>query len=152
MEGYRKKIADKENEIIVAFNDLENQKQQNNKSPSAEMKAMIENLKAQLNEKEEQQKKLNQALNDLKGDMVDLAKNNLTSLSDERNQEKRIKDIIEKTSGEYQDKIYTLSEELANVKKELKQTSKNNDELKLELDHVKAQMSTELFIFRIKIS
>ena len=105
------------------------------------MKSIIDKLKAELTDKEEQQKRLNQALNDLKGDMIDLAKNNLTSLTNEKSQEKRIRDIIEKTSGEYQDKIYSLGEELSSVRKELKQTSKINDELKLELDHVKAQIS-----------
>lgn len=144
MEAYRQKVAEKENEINGVINELENQKQLNSKSPSAEMKALVDRLKNQLHEKEEQQRKLNEALSNIRGDMVDLARNNVASLSEEKSQEKRIKDIIEKTSGEYQDKIYRLSEELSKLRKDLKDAAKSNDELKLELEQLKSQMSKSL--------
>lgn len=144
MNEYRRKIGDKEDEIKLAYEDLERQKQEMGKSPSAEMKSLVEKLKSQLSEKEEQQLKLNQALNELKSDMVEMAKNNLTSLSEENSNEKRIREIVEKTSAEYQDKIMRINEEILDVKKQLKQSEKTNDELKLELDYVKSQLSESI--------
>lgn len=141
MSELRGNIADKESEIRQANEELERQRQEMGKSPSLEMKSLVEKLKSQLNEKEEQQRKLTQALNELKGDMVEMAKNDLTALSEESSQERRIRDIVEKTSAEYQDKIMRINEEMLDVKKQLKQSEKTNDELKLELDYVKTQLS-----------
>lgn len=151
MNEYRSKISEKENEIKHALEDLERQKQEMGVSPSAEMKSLVEKLKTQLNEKEEQQRKLNQALNELKGDMVQMAKNDLTSLSEENSHEKRIRDIVEKTSAEYQDKIMRINEDLLDAKKQLKQTEKTNDELKLELEYVKSQLSNKYLSLFSKI-
>lgn len=142
MEEYRMRIGEKESEITQARADLDRQKQEASKSPSQEMKALVERLRAQLAEKEDQQHKLNAALNDLKGDMVEMAKTNVTSLSGEAAQEKRLRDLVEKTSGEYQDKLIKASEELATVRKELNKAIKDNEELRLEIGYVKSQMST----------
>ena len=141
IEEFKNRIDDKESEINKTKIDLEDQKQLNTQSPSAEVKGMVEKLKGQLVLKEEQQKVLNQALNSLKSDMVSIAKSNLTSLNDESGYEKKIQSIIEKISGEYQDKLYTVEEDLAKCKKELKSRIHANEELSLELEHAKSQLS-----------
>lgn len=138
MEDYRNKIAEKEVEINQVLNDLENQKQLNNKSPTAEVKQLIEKLKKQLNEKDEQQKVLNKALSDLRSDMVELARTNLTSFSHDQTNEKKIQDMIERTSAGYQDKLYAVSEELVKLKKDMKDKTKQNEELTLEINHLKS--------------
>ncbi len=148
IEEYRLRIAEKEREIGTITSDLENQKQLNSKSPSAAVKSMADKLKQQLADKEEQQRVLNQALADLKSDMMNLAKINLSASAADQNQEKKLQSIIEKTSAEYQDKLFSVSEELNKVKKELKQKGKQNEELTLEVDHLKSQISKPLvFIF-----
>ena len=141
IDEFRVEMNGKQAEIENIKNQLEKQKELNAKSPTNEVKSVVEKLKQQLLQKEEQQKALNQVLLDLKSDMVTMAKNNLVSFNDESNQEKKIQNIIEKTSADYQDKLYTLSEEMAKIKKDLKQKTKANEELNLELDHVKAQLS-----------
>ena len=141
MQEYRDKLSLQENEINKIIQDLENQKQLNSKSPTAEMKATVEKLKQQLAKKEEQQQILNNALIDLKGDMVNIAKTNLEVNAEDRSQEKRLQGIIERTTADYQDKINSLGEELVKVKRELKQKTKSNEELQLEQEHNKSQLS-----------
>ena len=150
IEEYREQLANQDKEMKSLISDLENQKQLSSKSPSATIKSMVDKLKKQLSEKEEQQRVLNQALVDLKSDMVSLAKANLTSLSEDQTNDKKLQSIIEKSSAEYQDKLYSLSEELNKHKKELKEKVKMNEELLLELDHVKSQLSNSFFKVRNK--
>lgn len=138
---YRNKLAEQEREISKALTDLDNQRQLNSKSPSAEVKQIVDKLKQQLAEKDEQQKVLTKALNDIKSDMVSLAKTNLTAMAQDHSQEKRIQDIIERTSAEYQDKLYSLSEEMNKIKRELKEKNVKNEELNLELEHALSQIS-----------
>ena len=141
MEEYKEKIAQQEKEMNSIITDLENQKQLSSKSPSATVKSMVEKLKQQLAQKEQQQDFLNKALIELKSDMLGLAKNNLMSAADDQNNEKKMQGIIEKASGEYQDKLFSLSEEMNRVKKELKSKNAANHELTLELENLKSQMS-----------
>jgi hypothetical protein len=126
-----------------AINDIESKKSP--KTPSDA--SLISKLKQQLAEKDEQQKMLNKALVDLKNDLLDISKSNLINFGEEKSQDKRIETLIEKVTTEYQDKICKLGEEMAKVKNELKLKTKTNDELTLELDHLKAQLSKYIFIF-----
>ncbi len=143
MDEYREKIANQEKEMNSIIADLENQKQLTNKSPAANVKSMVDKLKQQLAQKEEQQGFLNQALLELKSDMMNLAKSNLLAAADDQTNEKRMQSIIEKTSGDYQDKMFSLSEEMNKVKKELKAKTNANEELSLELSNLKAQIKTK---------
>lgn len=137
---FRGQLDDKQNEINNLKQELVDQKELNSKSPSNEIKSMVDKLKQQLVQKEEQHNKLNQALMDIKSDMVHLAKNNLTSFSEEKDQEKKMQFLIEKTSADYQDKLNALGEELVRVKKEFKIKSKSNEEFILELNDLKMQL------------
>lgn len=141
IEEFRGQINGKESEIENIRFELENQRELNSKSPSDEVKAVVDKLKAQLSQKEEQQRVLNEALNGLKADMVNIAKSNLTSLKEEEGYEKRIQHIMERTSAEHQDKLYSVEEDLVRVKKELKMKVKDNEELKMELEDMKSQLS-----------
>ena len=145
MDEYREKIASQENEMNSIIAELENQKQLTNKSPSIAVKTMVEKLKQQLAQKEQQQSFLNQALLDLKSDMLSLAKTNLISAANDENYDKKIQNIIEKTSGEYQDKLFSLTEELNKIKKELKAKIAANQEITLELENLKAQSSNNIY-------
>jgi centrosomal protein CEP290 len=145
MDEYREKIASQENEMNSIIAELENQKQLTNKSPSVAVKTMVEKLKQQLAQKEQQQSFLNQALLDLKSDMLSLAKTNLISAANDENYDKKIQNIIEKTSGEYQDKLFSLTEELNKIKKELKAKIAANQEITLELENLKAQSSNNIY-------
>ena len=145
MEEYREKIASQEKEMNSIIAELENQKQLTNKSPSVAVKTMVEKLKQQLAQKEQQQSFLNQALLDLKSDMLSLAKTNLISAANDENYDKKIQNIIEKTSGEYQDKLFSLTEELNKIKKELKAKIAANQEITLELENLKAQSSNNIY-------
>ena len=147
IDEHRDKINEKEVEIVSIVAELENQKILNSKSPSVEVKAMVEKLKQQLAQKEEQHKVLNQALTNIRSEMVSLAKENLVSLNEDRTQEKKMQSIIEKTSAEYQDKLNSLGEDLVKSKKELKAKLKANEEMSLELDHLKSQISKNLQFF-----
>lgn len=117
---FRDRIDRKEDEIEATRHQLDEQRHLNIKSPSTEVKSVVEKLKQQLVEKEAQQRVLNEALNSLKSDMVSIARSNLTSMNDETSYERKIQSIIEKTSAEYQDKLYTVEEDLAKFKRELK--------------------------------
>lgn len=141
IEEFRGQINGKESEIENIRFELDNQRELNSKSPSDEVKAVVDKLKAQLAQKEEQQRVLNEALNGLKADMVNIAKSNLTSLNEEEGYEKRIQHIMERTSAEHQDKLYSVEEDLARVKKELKMRVKENEELKMEVEDFKTQLS-----------
>ena len=141
IEEYRDKISKQDNEMNLLIANLENQKQLSSKSPSATVKSMVDKLKQQLVEKEEQQHILNKALIELKSDMVNMAKMNLNSMSQDQGQERNLQSIIEKASNEYQDKIYALTEDLNRLKGDLKTKQKTNDELNIELEHVKTQLS-----------
>jgi len=145
LEDKRNNIFEKENEIAQLKAEIENQKELNSKSPSNEIKSMVEKLKQQLAQKEEQHAKLNQAIVSLKGDMVHMAKTNLTSFSEEKDQEKKIQLMIEKNSAEYIDKLNALGEELVKIKKELRIKTKMNEELVLEQNDFKAQLSKIYF-------
>jgi centrosomal protein CEP290 len=126
------------NSLLV---NLENQKQLSSKSPSAAIKSMVDKLKQQLAEKEEQQQILNKALLELKSDMVNMAKINLNSASQDQSQEKNLQTIINKACNEYQDKILAITEDNNKLKAELKIKQKTNDELNIELEHIKSQLS-----------
>lgn len=124
LEEHKNKIAEQEREINRVLTELENQKQLNSRSPSSEMKQIVEKLRQQLAEKDEQHKTLNKAMNDIKADMVELARTNLAAMTQDHSHEKKMQEIIDRTSAEYQDKIYSLSEEMVKVKKELKEKIK----------------------------
>ena len=49
--------------------------------------------------------------------------------------------MVEKISAEYQDKLNDVGEELAKARRDLKDKTKANDELRLEVDYLKAQIS-----------
>ena len=141
IEEYRDKIAKQDTEMNQLIANLESQKQLSSKSPSATVKSMVDKLKQQLAEKEEQQKVLNNALLDLKNDMVNMAKLNLNSMSQDQGSEKNLQAIIERATNQYQDKIIALSEDLNKLKVELKTKQKTNEELNIELDNLKSQLS-----------
>ena len=141
IEEYRDKIAKQDTEMNQLIANLESQKQLSSKSPSATVKSMVDKLKQQLAEKEEQQKVLNNALLDLKNDMVNMAKLNLNSMSQDQGSEKNLQAIIERATNQYQDKIIALSEDLNKLKVELKAKQKTNEELNIELDNLKSQLS-----------
>ncbi len=91
------KIIEQEQEMQLIISDLENQKQINSKSPSNTMKSLVEKLKHQISEKEQQHKNLTKALADLRSDMVNIAKNSLLSTADEQNQVQQIMDKTKET-------------------------------------------------------
>jgi len=141
IEDYRDRIAKQDNEMNSLLVNLENQKQLSSKSPSAAIKSMVDKLKQQLAEKEEQQQILNKALLELKSDMVNMAKINLNSVSQDQSQEKNLQTIINKACNEYQDKIIAITEDNNKLKADLKNKQKTNDELNIELEHIKSQLS-----------
>lgn len=94
IEEHREKIRDQEAEMGLIIAELENQKQINSKSPSNTMKALVEKLKHQLAEKEEQHQRLTKALVDLRSDITNIAKTNLLSAADEL---KQVQQIMDKT-------------------------------------------------------
>ncbi len=94
IDDYKVKLIEQEQEMQIIIAELENQKQINSKAPSNTMKLLVEKLKHQLNEKEEQHKNLTKALTDLRGDMVNIAKNNLLNAVEEQNQ---VQQMVEKT-------------------------------------------------------
>ena len=87
-------MYEQEQEMQLIIDELENQKQINSKSPSNTMKGLVEKLKHQLSEKEQQHKNLTKALADLRSDMVNIAKNNLLTAVDEQNQ---VQQMVDKT-------------------------------------------------------
>ena len=99
IEEYKVKLIEQEHEMQLIIDELENQKQINSKSPSNTMKGLVEKLKHQLSEKEEQHKNLTKALTDLRSDMVNIAKNNLLSTVDEQNQ---MQQMVDKTKQSLQ--------------------------------------------------
>ena len=144
IEEYKEQLSGQENETQKLLAELDAQKQLNTKSPTQQVKSIVEKLRQQLAEKDEQHKLLNQVLADLKSDMLDLAKTNLTSLSQsEQTHEKKWHEMAEKTSAQYQDKICQLGEEILEHKKELKEKTRSNDELKLECDYLKSQLKSK---------
>jgi hypothetical protein len=80
-------------QMIIA--DLENQKQLNSQSPTNTMKALVEKLKQQLNEKEQQHKAVTKALADLRNDMVNISKTSLLGAVDDQN---HVKEILAKNT------------------------------------------------------
>ena len=112
------------------------------KSPSSvNLRQVVDKLKQELAAKEEQHRVLNEAFGKIRAEMVEIAKSNLASHLDDANQEERMKNIIESKIAEYQDKLCSVGEELAKCKKDLKAKTKQTEELTLELEHLKAQMS-----------
>jgi predicted nucleic acid-binding Zn-ribbon protein len=89
---------------------------------------------------------MNKLLAELRSDMVNIAKNNFGVAVDGMHQDKRLQMIIEKTSGEYQDRLNQLAEEMSKVKKDLKEKSEQNKLQQLEIDNLKSQLS-ELRVF-----
>lgn len=149
IEEYKNRIAEKESEINKVLNDLEDQKQLNNQSPSNEVRQLVDNLKKKLNEKEEQHKGLNKALNELRANMLELTENHLISRSNDQSSEKKIRNLIEKTTAEYQEKLYSASEEMIKLKKDLKEKTKHNEELSLELNFLQSKISNNFRNFKI---
>ena len=141
LSEYREAISKKEAEIETAIQNLEQEKKQSNAAPSKTIVTLVDKLKQQLTEKEKQQSMLNQALAELKNDMNVFIQSNFTAAIDNQAQEQKIKAIIEKTSTDYQDKIYSLGEENVRLKKELKEKSRANEDLTSELDYYKKQLS-----------
>lgn len=135
---FKLKLKEKDEELRAIINDLEDQKQLNAKSPSNTMKALIEKLKHQLQEKEQQQRGLTKALSELRSDMVNITKNTLLSATEEQNQ---LNNLMDKRIAELQDKNNALEEELVKLRKDLKLRSKTNEDLSLEVEHLKSQLS-----------
>jgi len=115
IEQFREQISGKEAEIEGIRFELSNQRELSSRSPSDEVRAVVDKLKAQLAQKEEQQRVLNEALNGLKADMVQIARSNLTALNEEESYERKIQKAMERTSAEHQDKLYSVEEELVRV-------------------------------------
>lgn len=152
LEEHEAEIGEKLNEINMLKEEVERQKELNMKSPSNEMKALCEKLKQQLQQKDADLSKLNQALIMLRSDVVSLAKTNLTGISEEKEQEKKLQLIVEKTTADYQDRLNSLGEEMVKTKKELKLKTKTNEELGLELNDLKAQLSNLFFLLNLKVT
>jgi hypothetical protein len=92
LEKYKQKMREQEHEMKLVLADLEVQKELNAKSPTNTMKSLVEKLKQQLLDKEQQHKNLTKALADLRGDMVSISKSNLLGTVDEQNQAKNLID------------------------------------------------------------
>jgi centrosomal protein CEP290 len=145
IEKYKDQITGLQGEMNKLLSELEKQKQLNSQSPTSEVKSIVDRLREQLAEKEQQQQALNRVLMDLKSDMVNIAKNSLIShdQNDQGGSDAKLQRMVEKMSGEYQDKLNAVGEELARVKKELKERTKTCDELKLEVDYLKSQIRSK---------
>jgi centrosomal protein CEP290 len=92
IEKYKQKIREQEHEIKMVAADLDMQKELNTRSPTNTMKNLVEKLKQQLLEKEQQHKNLSKALVDLRGDMVSISKSNLLGTVEDQNYAKQIMD------------------------------------------------------------
>ena len=138
IETYKEQISEKEKETSR----LNAEGKGAMTAGSNDMKSVVDRLKKQLAEKEEQHKTLNQVLAELKGDMMNLARNGLVAGSDPAS-EKRWHDAVEKTSAEYQDKLLALGDELSKARRELKEKSRVCEELRLEVEYVRSQMKSK---------
>ncbi len=104
---------------------------------------LVEDLKSQLAEKETKLKTLQEAMVGLKSDLVGMAKSGLVALRDETGNDRRVQSLVEKSSGEYRDKICGLEENVRKLRVELKAKILRNEELEMELKDVKEQMRSK---------
>nr|XP_009861312.1 centrosomal protein of 290 kDa isoform X1 [Ciona intestinalis] len=120
-------------ELSVTKEELKRQKDANTRAPAASMKNLVQRLKEELAEKEKQQQQLSHALKELRVDLVQQAQENVRAATAGEADTHNVTILVEKRTAHYKDDIEDLKDEIAQLRRNLKQSEKTETTLKSEL-------------------
>ncbi|KAI1888582.1 hypothetical protein AGOR_G00186650 [Albula goreensis] len=108
----RAQLTQMEKEVQCLRTDLEAQKEANVRSPSNTMKNLVERLKAQVTQKDKQQKALSKALLELRAEMTAQAELQIVANAAQREESLNVQNIVDKHTKDLRVRLQELSEEL----------------------------------------
>ncbi|KAJ8395713.1 hypothetical protein AAFF_G00029500 [Aldrovandia affinis] len=120
VEELRAQMLQMEKEVQSLRTELEVQKEANIRSPSNTMKNLVERLKAQLTQKDKQQKALSKALLELRAEMTMQAELQIVAHAAQREESLNIQNIVDKHTKDLRARVQELNEELQVAKDNLR--------------------------------
>ncbi|KAJ8381846.1 hypothetical protein SKAU_G00026240 [Synaphobranchus kaupii] len=133
-EELRAQMSQMEKEVQYLRTELEAQKEANVRSPSNTMKNLVERLKAQLAQKDKQQKALSRALLELRAEMTAQAELQIVTNAAQREESLNIQNIVDKHTKDLRARIQELNEELQVAKDSLKAAKSRETSLRDETE------------------
>ncbi|CAH1800117.1 unnamed protein product [Owenia fusiformis] len=134
---YKTRLDDQEQKMHLLEEELQSQREANERAPTTTMKALVDRLKNQLAVKEKQHKALSKALVELRGDLVSQAQDNVKANAEENASEYNVQKVVQKQTKEYQDKIEELGDQVKRLKAELRKRRDRETTLNEEMEEIK---------------
>ncbi|XP_065911878.1 centrosomal protein of 290 kDa-like isoform X3 [Dysidea avara] len=131
------KIVELEQELEVIEGELSAAREQ---APSRTMKNMVDKLKTQLATKEKQQKALNEALKQVRADLVEATQNAVKAHAKEHENDRTVQDIIDKQTGDLKAQITTLTSELHKLRERHNTSERDHSIASTELSDLKQEL------------
>ncbi|XP_035280750.1 centrosomal protein of 290 kDa isoform X4 [Anguilla anguilla] len=133
-EELRAQMSQMEKEAQYLRTELEAQKEANVRSPSNTMKNLVERLKAQVAQKDKQQKALSKALLELRSEMTTQAEFQIVANAAQREESLNIQNIVDRHTKDLRARIQELSEELQVAKDGLRAARSRESSLRDEAE------------------
>ncbi|XP_071826754.1 centrosomal protein of 290 kDa-like isoform X2 [Apostichopus japonicus] len=133
-------ISEREGDIKLLNEQLDQQIQANTKAPSATMKALVERLKNELALKEGQHKSLSQALLQLRADMVETAQESAKAHASEQEQQINVQALVDKETKKIKEHADELQAKMEKARKEVKRQKDKVASLTDELDGLRKEV------------
>ncbi|KAG5845827.1 hypothetical protein ANANG_G00143310 [Anguilla anguilla] len=133
-EELRAQMSQMEKEAQYLRTELEAQKEANVRSPSNTMKNLVERLKAQVAQKDKQQKALSKALLELRSEMTAQAEFQIVANAAQREESLNIQNIVDRHTKDLRARIQELSEELQVAKDGLRAARSRESSLRDEAE------------------
>ncbi|KAM9753915.1 centrosomal protein of 290 kDa isoform 9-T9 [Menidia menidia] len=135
-EDQRSQIPQMEKEINNLRTELEAQKESNVRSPSNTMKNLVEQLKAQLTQKEKQLKALSKALLELRAEMTSAAEKQVIASAAQKEESLNVQLLVDRHTKDLKAQVQELNEELQRAKDSAKKARSRENILKDEAERL----------------
>ncbi|XP_030587745.1 centrosomal protein of 290 kDa [Archocentrus centrarchus] len=136
IEDQRRQMTQMEKEMNDLRTELEAQKEANVRSPSNTMRNLVEQLKAQLSQKEKQLKALSKALLNLRAEMTSAAEQQVIANAVQREESLNVQMLIDRQTKDLKVRMQELTEELQVAKESAKAARGREGSLKEEVDRL----------------
>ncbi|XP_068458715.1 centrosomal protein of 290 kDa [Clinocottus analis] len=144
MEDQTGRAAQMEKEASDLRAELAAQKEANVRSPSNTMKNLVERLKAQLGQKEQQLKALSKALLELRAEMTAAAEQQVISGAAQKEESLNVQQLVDRHTKELKVRVQDLNEELQAAKEFSKAARGRESGLKEEVDELNQDLQRSL--------
>lgn len=135
------KIKEQEKDIEILKEEISAVKNANSRTPSANMKRLVEQLRNQLSLKENQNQALGKALSKIRAEMVEQAEETLKAHQEEKKQELNMQKLVEKHTEELKEQNETLRAQNERIKNDLKKKREKEQDLESQLEEAQEEIT-----------